>query len=172
MGAVAHNPEDCGGARLIIFELAAFLGWHSGEAGGGGKGDWSCGGCGLVGGEKNVRKWRNGHGFLYLSETKAYASLSDEQHRPFMSHVTHLPTLIRFVIPQTVHLSSDCLPWPNAPPLTHLVCNRPPGRHRSRPTPVEGACSEVDHQLRLVKAIFGVEARIAAYIEPDLSFHL
>jgi len=29
VGAMADNPEDCGGACLITFELAAFLSWHS-----------------------------------------------------------------------------------------------------------------------------------------------
>lgn len=38
VGAVANNPEDCGGARLITFELAAFLGWHSWRDGGKGEG--------------------------------------------------------------------------------------------------------------------------------------
>ena len=29
VGTVTDNPEDCRGAWLITFELAAFLSWHS-----------------------------------------------------------------------------------------------------------------------------------------------
>ena len=49
VGAMTDNPEDCGGAGLITFELAAFLSWHSWRDEGQGQGGLSSGGGWLVG---------------------------------------------------------------------------------------------------------------------------
>ena len=104
MRAVAHNPEDCRGARLGVLELAALLGRHSwrdekrGEGGGGG----------LDGGGRCAEEGEQAS-FLYLSETMAYASPAATG----TSRVTRdaSPILIRFLIPHatqslSLHLRS------------------------------------------------------------------
>jgi hypothetical protein len=66
VGAVADNPEDCGGARMITFELAAFLSWHSWRDEGRGEGGRSCGGRGLVGGREICGRGRRSSLFIFI----------------------------------------------------------------------------------------------------------
>lgn len=64
--AMADNPEDCGGALLISFELAAFLSWHSWRDEGWGERGWSCGGREWVGERSYLEGGKRSSLFIFI----------------------------------------------------------------------------------------------------------